>query len=244
MDSWFKLDCRNLSVSPLSPKVFCLGKGKELIVFPVSPVSFCQFKHCLMGQITRAGYYCVTAQQGWWVLRLPLHSDVRGARGSAQRSCKFSLVYLLQNRSWCVFTRVSVHWVCTSRLEQRNIKLINIHCLYVHSPMEAKNYYPVFVRLKELFSRLIHLWSFELKFLDCRARNDHFKQAPCDSPHMWRQLTGSLRSFWVLRHCTGSEDVGICTRSMCYIKNHWQKAEEESCRLWALRDRAPETRSG
>lgn len=93
----------------LSPKAFCLGKGKELTLFPVSPVNFCQFEHCLMGQITRAGYYCVTAQQGWWVLHLPLHSDVKDVRGSAQSSCKSSLVYLLQNGSRCVLTRGSVY---------------------------------------------------------------------------------------------------------------------------------------
>lgn len=170
----------------------------------------------------------MTAQQGWWVLHLPLHSDVRDLKGSVQCSCKFSLVYLLWNRSRCVLTQGSAYWVCTPCLKRGSIALINIHWL---------NYYLVFVFLKGLSSRMIGLWSFESKFLDCLTRNEHFKQAPCDCHQMWRQLADSLRS-GVLRHFTRSENLGICTRNIWYkLRNTGKRQKKKAVDSEPCRDR-------
>lgn len=66
-------------------------------------------------------------QQGWYLLYLPLPSDTRHLRGAVSSiNASFHGCVYLQNGSRCLLTWISVYWIYTLCLDQRNIKLIFI----------------------------------------------------------------------------------------------------------------------
>lgn len=125
MHSWLTSDGRNHHCILSCPLKYFVGREERTKCLSCEAISLLWAPLC---EVNNQGRLLLHGcQQGWYLLYLPLPSDIRHLRGAVSSiNASFHGCVYLQNGSRCLLTWISVYWIYTLCLDQRNIKLIFI----------------------------------------------------------------------------------------------------------------------